>query len=219
MFQPIVNSTHGVTLLGAGAVTQRDVDDALTIAPCLVAADGGGDRALDLGHEPQALIGDLDSLSAQAHAHLGARVHHVAEQDSTDFGKCLALIEAPFILALGFTGQRLDHTLAAMSDLFRTPKTVVMLAEEEVITRCPAHIVLDLAPETRVSIFPFGPVTAHSSGLRWPLDGLEFSPDTRVGTSNAALGRVAITLTGSALLMLPREGLDVMLQALGLPQS
>jgi len=216
MFHPIVNSPCGVTLLGAGAVKPQDVDEALTIAPCLVAADGGGDHALALGLRPEAVIGDLDSLSQANRALLEGRVHLINEQDSTDFAKCLRMIEAPFVLALAFTGLRLDHTLAAMSDVIRSTQIVVMLAEAEVIIRCPPQIALDLAPGTRVSLFPFGPVTARSTGLRWPLDGIAFAPDSRVGTSNEALGAVELSVEGSALLMLPRESLGAVLNALGL---
>ncbi|WP_038143468.1 thiamine diphosphokinase [Thioclava atlantica] len=217
MFKRIVHCSSGVTLLGAGEVRAADIDEALALAPCLVAADGGGDHALALGHDPHAVIGDLDSLSAQAREQLGSRVHHIAEQDSTDFAKCLQRIEAPFVLALGFTGLRLDHTLAAMTDLVRSDARVVMFADQEVIFRCPPEIALDLAPETRVSLYPFGPVTARSEGLHWPLDGIAFTPAERVGTSNRATGPVRIALEGPALLMLPRSELHAALLGLGLP--
>ncbi|MPQ92316.1 MULTISPECIES: thiamine diphosphokinase [Thioclava] len=216
MISSIVHSSTGVSLLGAGAVNHADVDEALTIAPCLVAADGGGDRALAMGLEPEAVIGDLDSLSDAARATLGPRVHPVAEQDSTDFAKCLQRIKAPFILALGFTGMRLDHTLAAMTDLIRTPHRVVMLAEEEVIFRCPPSLSLDVTEGTRVSLFPFGEVKARSEGLQWPLDGIGFTPAERVGTSNRATGPVRIMLEGPALMMLPREELAAALTGLGI---
>ncbi|WGT50930.1 thiamine diphosphokinase [Thioclava nitratireducens] len=188
----------------------------MTIAPCLVAADGGGDRALAMGLTPKAVIGDLDSLSDAARASLGPRVHQVTEQDSTDFAKSLQRIEAPFILALGFTGMRLDHTLAAMTDLIRTPHRVVMLAEEEVIFRCPPSLSLDLAEGTRVSLFPFGEVKARSEGLHWPLDGIGFTPAERVGTSNRATGSVRIVMDGPALMMLPREEFAAALAGLGI---
>ena len=48
---------------------------------------------------------------------------------------------------------------------------------------------MELPAGTRVSLFPMAPVTGlPSEGLRWPLDGLAFAPDARVGTSNQALG-------------------------------
>lgn len=201
----IVHSLCGVTLLGGSPVKPQDVYEALTLAPTLVCADGGGDVALELGLAPEAVIGDLDSLSGAGRAALGARVHHIPEQDSTDFGKCLAHVRAPFFLALGFAGRRLDHTLAAMTDLIREPRPVVMLAEHEVIFRAPPEIALDLAPGTRVSVCPFGPVTGRSEGLRWPLDGVALDPATRVGTSNEATGPVRLALSGPALLLLPRR--------------
>ncbi|KEO55173.1 hypothetical protein TP2_16475 [Thioclava pacifica DSM 10166] len=169
-----------------------------------------------MGLEPQAVIGDLDSLSQSARERLGSRVHHIAEQDSTDFAKSLQRIKAPFVLALGFTGLRLDHTLAAMTDLIRSAHRVVMLAEEEVIFRCPPRLSLDLAEGTRVSLFPFGEVKARSDGLYWPLDGIGFTPAERVGTSNRATGAVNIALEGPALVMLPREELGAALTGLGI---
>lgn len=212
----IVQSDTGVTLLGGGAVAAADVHAALTIAPVLVAADGGGDAALGMGLEPAAVIGDLDSLSAGARAHLGARVHALAEQDSTDFGKCLAHVAAPFFLGLGFTGLRLDHTLATLSDIVQEPRPVIVIGEEEVIFRAPTRLRLDLAPGTRVSLFPFGPVRGRSEGLRWPLEGLAFDPAGRVGTSNEALGAVSLEISGAALVLLPKAALRAALCGLGL---
>lgn len=113
-----IRHTQGVTVIGGGAVAAGDLRAALEIAPLLVAADGGADRARALGHAPDWLVGDLDSASSPARAALpSARILHVAEQDSTDFAKCLARIDAPLVMAVGFTGLRLDHTLAALTVL------------------------------------------------------------------------------------------------------
>lgn len=219
MSDAIVHAAAGATLLGGGAVRAADVHHALTIAPVLVAADGGGDAALALGLVPEAVIGDLDSLSPAARKRLGARVHHIPEQESTDFGKCLRLVRAPYLLALGFTGLRLDHTLAALTDLIRAPNPVVILAEEEVICRLPPRIALDLTSGTRVSLFPFGAMRGRSTGLRWPIDGLEFAPGQRAGTSNEAMGRVEIETEGPGLLLLPRTELGHLLVGLGLSDA
>ena len=54
---------------------------------------------------------------------------------------------------------------------------------------CPPALALDLPAGTRVSLFPMAPVSAVvGAGLRWPVTGLVFSPDGRIGTSNLALG-------------------------------
>lgn len=211
-----LRSAGGVTLIGGGALCRADLDWARQHAPCIVAADGGGDAALDLGVMPDAVIGDLDSLSAGARARLAGRIHRIAEQDSTDFAKALRLTEAPFFLALGFTGRRLDHTLAALSVLVRAPRPVLMLAEEDVIFRAPKSLRLELPPGCRVSLYPMGLVSGRSTGLQWPIDGLDLSPAARVGTSNAALGPVELTHDGPLLVLLPRDQAGAALAGLGI---
>lgn len=206
----------GVVLIGGGVVDPADLAIARALAPALVAADGGGDRALALGAVPERVIGDLDSLSETARARLGARVIRVAEQESTDFGKCLSHVAAPFYICLGFAGLRLDHTLAALSELARRPRQpALLIAEDEVVFRLPDALDLNLPVGERVSLFPFGPVRARSTGLRWPLDGIDFAPAGRVGTSNEVSGpTVSIHVeTGDALLLLPKRYLPLALRA------
>ncbi|MCV2878186.1 thiamine diphosphokinase [Sedimentimonas flavescens] len=212
-----VHISGGVTLLGGGAVAADDLQSALTIAPRLIAADGGGDRALELGAVPEAVIGDMDSLSAAARARLAGRIHEIAEQDSTDFGKCLTHVRAEFYLALGFTGLRLDHTLATLNEVAqRAGQRILLIGEEDVIFRAPEALAIDLPIGARFSIFPFGRVEGRSEGLRWPIDGLELTPDGRVGTSNEVAGAVRLWLRGPALILLPKPHLPAALSALGL---
>jgi hypothetical protein len=130
---PIVQSTHGVTLAGGGPFTARDLRLALARAPVPVAADSGADRLLHLGVAPQAVIGDMDSISARARAEIPVeRQHLVAEQVTTDFDKALRLIEAPLVLALGFAGARLDHGLAALSTLIaRSERRCILIGPQD----------------------------------------------------------------------------------------
>lgn len=209
-----VRHPRGVTVIGGGAVAPGDLAAARAVAPLLVAADGGADRAIALGHAPDWLIGDLDSVSPAARMALGpGRILHVAEQDSTDFAKCLQRIDAPLVMAVGFAGLRLDHTLAALTVLVQAGPGVVMLASDDVIIACPPRLSLDLVPGTRVSLFPMGPARGTSTGLEWPIDGIALAPDGRVGTSNRALGPVTLEIAGPVLLMLPRDCLEVVLGA------
>ncbi|WP_439116588.1 thiamine diphosphokinase [Paracoccus liaowanqingii] len=212
-----VRDPRGVTVIGGGAVAAVDLDQALAVAPLLVAADGGADRALSLGRRPDWVIGDLDSLSDAARDLVPAgRLLEVAEQDSTDFTKCLDRIAAPLIVAVGFAGLRLDHTLAALTALVQPgAPLVVMLAPDDVVLACPPRLELPLRAGTRVSLFPMGPARGTSRGLEWPIDGIDLAPGGRVGTSNRALGPVALQIEGQVLLMLPRDCLGAVLGAIG----
>lgn len=211
-----MSAPGGVTLIGGGAVTAEDLALALRHAPSLVAADGGADAALTLGHVPDLAIGDFDSISDAAKRALGpARLTHIAEQDSTDFAKALSRIKAAFVIAVGFSGRRLDHTLAALNVMVRHPQPrCVMLAAEDIVFLAPPELALPLTAGTRLSLFPMGPARGTSTGLRWPIDGISFAPDARIGTSNEATGPVRLVLDGPMMVMLPRDCLDLALAAL-----
>ena len=212
----IVTAAQGVTLIGGGAVTADDLALALPRAPVVVSADGGADTALAHGLMPAAVIGDFDSISAQARAAIPAdRQHPIAEQDSTDFAKCLARVAAPFFLGVGFSGPRLDHALSALTVLVGEPRPVVLIGGEDIAFAAPPDLALDLPPGSRVSLWPLGAVSGRSEGLEWPIDGLRLAPDGRTSTSNRATGPVRLRLSGPAVVILPRAALGAALVALG----
>ncbi len=207
----IVASETPVTLLGGAKCDTADIANVLRLAPRLVAADGGGGAALAAGHLPEAVIGDLDSLSAEAAARLADRLHRIAEQDSTDFDKALRSIAAPLVLAVGFTGGRFDHELAVMSTLVARPdRPCIVIGAETIVFHCPSAVSIDLPSGALVSLYPILPVQVDAAGLRWPLDRLALAPAGRIGTSNAALGgAVSIRPSGPGLLViLARDALE-----------
>lgn len=220
MTEPRFSSDRMVTLLGGGLLPPGDLEMALGLAPSLICADGGADPALAQGVMPDAVIGDFDSISPAARATIPAeRQHEIAEQETTDFDKCLTHVEAPGYLGLGFVGGRLDHQLAVLSGLARRPdRRCVLLGESDVVFLAPARLDLSLAPGTRMSLFPMGPVTGQSRGLRWPIDGLEFTPSGRIGTSNIVdAPRVELSFgDGQMVVLLPRDALGAVLAGLGL---
>lgn len=205
-----------VTLIGGAGCAPDDLRAALAIAPTLVAVDGGAATALDAGVKPSLVVGDMDSLSPGLRARLGDRVHEVSEQETTDFAKALRSVEAPLLLGVGFIGARLDHELAAMAVLASSSRRCILIGPHDVVFHAPADVTFDLAPGTRVSLFPMAPVRGSSSGLRWPIGGIDFSPGGRIGTSNEATGPVRLQMDGAGMLiLLPREWLGAALSALG----
>ncbi len=215
----IVQSSEGVTLVGGGPLSRGVLMRSLTFAPRLVAADGGADRVLRLGQRPEAVIGDLDSISASALRDLRDAVHLIPEQDTTDFDKALRSIAAPFVVGLGFSGARLDHGLAVLNTLVRhAHRRCFILGQGDVTFLAPPLIELDLPIGSRLSLFPMRPVTGRSTGLRWQIDGLHFAPGARIGTSNEVVER-RVTLAFDApgmLIILPQRALPAVLAALAL---
>lgn len=204
----IVRSSAPVALIGGAKASDRVLDAALALADRIVAADGGAAAALARGLLPEAVIGDFDSLDRDTRAALPEQsLHHLAEQDSTDFEKCLTRIAAPLIVGAGFSGARLDHQLAVCNALVRHPQQrCLLIGEEDCVFLSPPTLALDLAPGTRVSLFPMGAVEGRSDGLNWPIGGLTLTPDGQIGTSNHATGPVHLGVTAPKLLViLPAE--------------
>lgn len=218
MNRPIVQSPVGVTLVGGAPFSKAALVLAMARAPRLVAADSGADRLLALGLEPEAVIGDFDSISAAARAALGpGRLHPIAEQDTTDFDKALRSVAAPFVLALGFAGARMDHGLAVLNALVRhRDRVCVVIGPKDVVFHVPPVLDLTLRVGDRFSLFPLAAVQGQSDGLRWPIDGLAFAPDATIGTSNeVSAPQVRLRMGGPGMLaILPRARLDAVLSGL-----
>lgn len=222
MIDPIVHSSDPVTLVGAGEATTQDLQKSLMLAPTCVAADGGAALALAVGAEITALIGDFDSVSDEILSKIPSSRHYrVAEQTSTDFEKALIRIAAPLVVGVGFLGGRLDHQLAVLHSLVAFPERPCMLiGQEEVPCLAPPHIELPTQADDVVSLFPMAPVQGQSQGLVWPIQGLAFSPSSRIGTSNRATGPCALSFEApEMLLMLPRCFMRPLAEQLSAPDA
>ncbi len=213
----IVHRPQPITLIGGSKLSDSDLARAVAIGDCVVAADGGADLARRAGLDPAAVIGDFDSISPETRAGLPEEIlHHITEQDSTDFEKCLRNIEAPLILGVGFTGRRIDHHLANLNALVRYPRQrCILLGDADIAFLAPPSFALDLDPGTPVSLFPLGVVEGISDGLQWPIAGLTFTPDGRVGTSNVATGPISLQVTApKMLIILPASAFEAAAEAL-----
>ena len=200
----IVYSRTPVSLVGGGDCTPEDLRRARALAPKVVAADGGADVLRRANVAPEAVIGDCDSLTSDTRAWLETGIlHQIDEQDSTDFDTVMRHVRAPLLLGVGFLGARLDHQLAVLTTLVKRPdRRCLLLGGADIVFVCPPRISLDVDAGTRVSLYPLAPVTGRSKGLHWPIDGLTMSPDTRVGTSNAATGQVHLNVDRPAMLVI-----------------
>ncbi|OWU86409.1 thiamine pyrophosphokinase [Oceanicola sp. 22II-s10i] len=216
MPKTLLESDGFLGLFGGAAVSDALLDEVLALSSRSVAADGGATHLLRRGLMPDLVIGDMDSLSPVDRALIPAdRVHPVAEQDTTDFDKALRHVRAPVVIGAGFSGARTDHALAAFTVLSRhADRRCVLAGEDDVIFLCPPRIELEPRPGSWFSLYPLGPVTGRSEGLEWPIDGLEFAPHSRVGTSNRVTGPVRIEVSAPLMLAItPRAELAATVRA------
>ncbi|ARO13912.1 thiamine pyrophosphokinase [Ketogulonicigenium robustum] len=193
------------------------VQAARDFTAALVAVDGGADACLRMGLTPDAVVGDLDSLSDNAAARFTGRLHRIEEQITTDFEKALRWTEAPLRLAVGFWGGRADHTLAVLGALGGNPaQRCIVLTDESIIFHCPPTLDFDLPAGTPVSLFPLAVMGCDSTGLVWPTAGLVFDSLGRTGVSNSAAGgRITLRPARAGMLViLPLSCLPAAVRAL-----
>ena len=215
----IVHSLEPILLIGGAPVDADLLARVIKTTQTVVAADSGADQALKHGLTPDAVIGDMDSIALKTRDVIPDKtIHHITEQDSTDFEKCLRNISAPITIGMGFTGGQLDHHLAVCAALVKHPQNRCVLADPGgCMFVLPPKFEVDLPVETTVSLFPMGPVQGQSSGLKWPIEGLKFAPDGQIGTSNQATGPVKLQVDApKMLIILPIEHLKNALAALNL---
>lgn len=217
MSRPIVSQNRPIALIGGGQLSAQDLRDSETLCHYVVGVDGGASLAMRGGVQPDCVIGDLDSITSDDLARFAdGDIHHFKDQNTTDFDKALRSVAAPLILAFGFNGARLDHELAALHTVTAHPdKRCILVGAETITFLCPPAVTLDIPPTDAFSLFPMGAVTGQSTGLKWPINDIVFAPDTQVGTSNASVDKVTLTMDAPKMLvLLPRRYLGQVMTAL-----
>lgn len=210
----------GVLLIvGGGSVEPEMLGRLAARAVGIVGADRGGDIALAAGLVPDAVIGDMDSVADRTRFPERTRVLALPEQETTDFEKCLYSTRAPVTLAVGMTGGRFDHTLAALHAVARYAheRRVILIDGHDLAVGVSGSITLRAGEGERVSIYPLGRTRfARSRGLLYSLDGLEMAQGEAIGTSNRATEdvieiEVAPGVQDPWLLILDRKLLEAVL--------
>ncbi len=178
-----------------------------------IAADGGTRHALALGRAPDAVIGDLDSLSEAVRDSLlraGTKIQSFpADKDETDLELALAYAVREgysSILILAGLGGRTDQTLANLF-LLTDPaleKIDVRIDDgREEAFRIGKETAVCGAAGDLVSLLPIGTPAegVTTDGLKYPLRGGKLFPFRTRGISNQMLGeRAAINLEKGVLL-------------------
>lgn len=154
-------------------------------AELIVAADGGASHAMAAGLTIDAVVGDLDSVTAAARATLPAeRFHHDANPDQSDLQKAIGFCiahgaETVDVVAAG--GGRADHALANLSvlRLFRGQAVVRVIDDYFDVSLIEGQATVAAPVGTVISLIAIGQASGvTTTGLRWNLTdfSLAFSP-------------------------------------------
>ena len=192
---------------------------AIPHARSVVAADGGLQRAHELGLAVDVVVGDLDSATPEAIAAAeaaGARVvRYPQAKDATDLE--LALDEAVAlggrrVLVVASAGGRLDHLLGSV--LLLAAERYAALELDALVGDALVHVVrgertMHGVPGELLTLIPLGGAATGvtTDGLEYPLRGETLAPGTTRGVSNVFLGREArVTLERGVLLAIRPQG-------------
>ena len=212
----IVDVTVPIALVGGSDLAPGLLNILQSITDFYVAVDGGADHLRAAGLRPEAIFGDLDSISDDSRSEFEPQLVHITEEDTTDLEKAVARISAPVIVGAGFLGGRLDHSFAALSVLARfSDVPLILISPSDCCFRCPDDgVTLTLPVGTLIAVLPMDDIRCTSTGLRWDMDNKALHPAGFVSSSNqTAASSVRITVTGPAIITLPVAQLEVAISA------
>lgn len=138
---------------------------------------------------PDAVVGDMDSLSPAMKAKYASIIHHIEEQEHNDqtkaFRWAIENIEGiADIHIVGATGEREDHTIGNISLLMEYARTydlqgmgitVEMISDHGTMFAATDTFEMECGEGRKVSVFsPDNSLKIKSEGLVWPTDDVVF---------------------------------------------
>lgn len=167
--------------------------------------------------KPDAVIGDLDSISASLRRQYADIIIHEAEQEDNDQTKAFRLVLSRFsdaseIHILGATGKRADHTIGNVSLLMEyarqfeietTGKTVDMVTDYGTAFAITDSTEIHCGQGRTVSIFsPDNSLNIKSSGLVWKTDDVVFDNWWKATLNKASEDVVKLELSHKSIALI-----------------
>ncbi|NMC36745.1 MAG: thiamine diphosphokinase [Bacteroidales bacterium] len=153
--------------------------DYLRHAARIICCDGSAETLIADGFIPDAIVGDLDSLSNEIASRFPGRIYRDDEQKTNDLTKsvkwCFARNYTDIVI-LGATGKREDHTIGNISLLADYVKQadVIMVTDTGIISPHLKSSTFSSFPGQQVSIFSINPETEiTSTGLKYRLEKMK----------------------------------------------
>jgi thiamine pyrophosphokinase len=142
----------------------------------IICCDGSAQNLLLTGMQPDAIVGDMDSLNDELANRFADRIYLYENQDTNDLTKAVSWCSDmgyKDIVIVGATGKREDHTLGNISLLAEYVRSVnvIMVTETGILRPLLKSSAISCFAGQQVSIFSIDPETEVTSfGLRYPLN-------------------------------------------------
>jgi thiamine pyrophosphokinase len=159
----------------------------------IVCCDGSTQSLLLFGIEPDAIVGDLDSLSNELANRFADRIYQDENQETNDLTKAVMwCIETGYrdIVIVGGTGKREDHTIGNISLLadYIGNVNAIMVTDTGIFRPLLKSSEIMSFPGQQVSVFSIDPETEVTShGLKYPLNQTKLT-NWWFATLNESLG-------------------------------
>jgi thiamine pyrophosphokinase len=159
----------------------------------IICCDGSARNLVKAGFVPEAIVGDMDSLSYKLAIRFEKRLYENTDQETNDLTKAVNwCIEQGYndLVIVGATGKREDHTIGNISLLaeYILRVNVLMVTDTGLILPLNKGAEVSSYPGQQVSVFSVDPETEITSqGLRYPLNRTKLK-NWWVATLNEAVG-------------------------------
>lgn len=175
---------------------------------CLVCCDGAVNKLATYTPKlPDAVVGDLDSVSPELKTKLCNRIHHYPDQDTNDLTKTMKFVSEVLckkaVTLLGASGGREDHllgNLALLPSYTALLEDLVMLTDSGYFRLIREEGTVEARVGQQISVFSFSHAPITLRGVHWPLENVAL-PELWGGTLNRATSTL-IELSSPAPLLL-----------------
>ena len=173
----------------------------------IVCCDGSAESVVNASLIPDAIVGDMDSISNKLSKRFADRIYKDENQETNDLTKAVMwCYEAGYrdLIIVGATGKREDHTIGNISLLAEYSQyvDVMMVTDTGFIMSFQKSCKIKSSPAQQVSVFSIDPETEiTSTGLRYPLKKRRLK-NWWEATLNEAIGAVIeIKFSGGPVLV------------------
>ena len=173
----------------------------------IICCDGSAESLIAADLEPEAIVGDLDSLNSLISERFVDRLFRDSDQDTNDLTKAIRwCINKRYkeIVILGATGKREDHTIGNISLLTEYAReiSVSMITDTGTFKPLLKSSVVKCFPGQQVSIFSIHPETEiTSTGLKYPLNKRRLNNWWEATLNEAETDTIELSFSGGPLIV------------------